>query len=115
MSTQRNMFDSSSNPISLATDTRDEAMRSLSVDACSSDFRKNDPLSLNQRQRQVYDVIRRNAWGISNAEIAMELGLEVNQITGRSYELRKLGLIVKGAKRNCRVHGRSTVQTWRVK
>ena len=47
---------------------------------------------LGARQEQVLDVIK-DRGPISNLEISEALALPINQITGRTHELRGLGLV----------------------
>lgn len=65
-----------------ATDTRDEAYRALI----------EDEVHLGAKQSRVFDVIA--ALGpISNARISAILGVPINRITGRVFELRDMGLV----------------------
>lgn len=47
---------------------------------------------LGERQQLILDTIVDNP-GMSNHDIAHILGLEINQITGRVFELRTMGLV----------------------
>ena len=47
---------------------------------------------LGERQQLVLDTIVDNP-GMSNHDIAHILGLEINQVTGRVFELRTMGLV----------------------
>lgn len=44
---------------------------------------------LGHRQQEVFDKICQHSGGISNRQISKELGLEINQVTGRTNELVK--------------------------
>lgn len=67
---------------------------------------------LGKRQRDVYEVIHSKGL-ICNVDIAYELRLPINSITGRTNELVKLGLIEEG-KRSKGPTGR-IVTFWRLK
>lgn len=63
--------------------------------------------TLQPRQVQVAEVFEHEPErDFSNNEIAKRLGLEINQITGRTNGLRKLGILVFSQKRPCRITGR---------
>jgi hypothetical protein len=47
-------------------------------------------------------------------EIAMKLDWPINQIVGRTFELRTFGLVVPDIRRQCRITG-MVVRTWRAK
>lgn len=49
--------------------------------------------SLGPRQQIVFEALRNNP--ASNKTLAKRLGLEINQVTPRTLELRKLGLVKK--------------------
>jgi len=67
--------------------------------------------NLNQKQKAVIDALRffRNA---TNAEVAQHLGWEINRVTPRVLELRKLGKIIDTGRRTCKVTG-NTAHAWR--
>lgn len=67
--------------------------------------------TLGDRQRAVYEVIRRNA-DVTNQEIADILEWGVNRVTGRTVELREMGLVTEGRKRPCTRTG-NQAQAWR--
>lgn len=48
---------------------------------------------LAEKQKIVYDLISNYPDGISNKQIAFELGFPINSITGRVTELKNMGLI----------------------
>ncbi len=66
--------------ISLAAEHRHESYKSLDD-------------ALPERQMAVLRVISRHGEGVTNAEIARILGVGVNQVTGRTFELRERGLV----------------------
>lgn len=49
--------------------------------------------NLGPRQQIVFEALRNNP--ASNKTLAKRLGLEINQVTPRTLELRKLGLVKK--------------------
>ena len=49
--------------------------------------------SLGPRQQIVFEALRNNP--ATNKTLAKRLGLEINQVTPRTLELRKLGLVKK--------------------
>lgn len=75
---------------------------------------EEQPGGLGTRQQQVFDVITRHPKGISNSEIAAQLGWPINRVTPRTLELREKGYVVPADKRECTIT-RSVVQTWRTK
>jgi len=83
----------------LATDTRDDAYHSL---------------NLGPKQKAVYRKLRElEPNKHTNSEIAYTMGLPINCITGRIFELRELGLVQSAGKRKCRMTGR-IAYTWEV-
>jgi len=67
---------------------------------------------LKKSQSVVLDVIR-YLGNPTNSEISKFIGLPINVITPRTNELVKLGKVVEGGKRSCKVTHK-TVLTWRV-
>jgi hypothetical protein len=65
------------------------------------------------RQALVLQYLR-TAGAHTNAEISRELGKPVNEITPRTHELRKLGLVVEAGKRLCAVTG-NRAHAWAAK
>jgi DNA-binding MarR family transcriptional regulator len=65
---------------------------------------------LSARQAAVYAVIQRHS-AICNLDIADELGIAINSVTGRVLELREKGLVEEAYKAHCRT-GR-LVSYWR--
>ena len=47
---------------------------------------------LGERQQLILDVIV-DSPGLSNREIGLVVGLEINKVTGRVFELRAMGLV----------------------
>jgi hypothetical protein len=85
--------------VALATDTR----------KLSHIILKFDRKSLADKQQKVYEVIKEHG-PVTNEEIKKILGWEINQITGRTWELRHFGLekrplVVPDIKRLCTVTG----------
>ena len=75
------------------------------------------PDILASKQRAVFHEIRLSSHSpeidITNQEIADRLGWPVNRVTGRTYELRELGLVIPSRRRVCRSTG-SIAQAWRI-
>jgi predicted transcriptional regulator len=65
---------------------------------------------LGDRQKVVLEEIKKGG-NMTNSEIKEALGVEINTVTPRVNELVKLGLVMEGGKRTCRVTGR-TVIAW---
>ena len=92
--------------IPLATDTR----------KLSHIMLKFDRKQLNEKQRRVYDVIKKHG-PLTNEEIAKILAWPINRVTGRTFELRHFGLekkalVVPDIRRICNVTG-NCVSTWK--
>ena len=68
---------------------------------------------LGKRQQYVYDGFVGNG-SCTNLELSRMLGLPINQITPRTNELVKMGLVVEDRKRSCDVSGRKAI-AWRIK
>ena len=69
---------------------------------------------LGRRQNQVFNVfLSYPNYNYTNTEISRVLGLPINQITPRVYELRRLGLLVEATRRSCLVTGRTCI-AWRL-
>jgi len=83
----------------------------MSIDTSLNAFQSIKP-ELGSRQRAVLDVIQ-YLKSPSNAEISRFMGLPINSITGRTNELRKMGLVGDAGKRICKVTG-NEVHTWSV-
>lgn len=74
---------------------------------------KADLLVLADKQQRIYDTMYlRDDW--TNTELAEHLDLPINQITGRTFELRQMGLVISSRKRQCLVT-KMIVQAWKVK
>ena len=54
--------------------------------------------SLNQRQIEVYNCINNSIYGLTNKLISKKIGKPINEITPRTNELVKMGLIKEGFK-----------------
>jgi len=68
---------------------------------------------LGKRQQCVFDGFISNG-SCTNLELSRMLGLPINQITPRTNELVKMGLVVEDKKRSCDVSGRKAI-AWMVK
>lgn len=79
-------------------------------DTSSESFRSIT--NLGERQRAVYEVIRRKGQAC-NLEISDELGLPINSITPRTRELVELGIVEQSMVRRG-PNGRQSIY-WRVK
>ena len=66
---------------------------------------------LGYNQKQVFAAIRMYP-NSTNQELAQILDWQINRITGRVNELRKMNLIEDGGKRKDRITG-NTAHTWR--
>jgi hypothetical protein len=75
---------------------------------------KHDELKLGDKQQKVLDVFYLGGEDWTNEEIAEKLEWGINRVVGRVFELRELGLVVPGRKRECTVTG-MVVQAWRAK
>lgn len=67
---------------------------------------------LGKRQRAVYEVIRifsQQGEGISNKSISRYLYTPINEVTPRTRELVKIGLVMEGSKRHDQETGRATI------
>ncbi len=63
---------------------------------------------LNYRQEMVLDAFERLG-ALTNLEISCALGLPINQVTPRTNELVKKGLLFETGKRKCSVSGRNAI------
>lgn len=69
-------------------------------------------LNLSQSQKRVYDVI--TVLGCpTNLEISTFTRIPINQVTPRTNELVKMGLVVECEKRTCSISGRLAI-SWRI-
>lgn len=65
--------------------------------------------------REKYSIFLRYAGGAhTNADIASALNLRINEITPRTFELRKFGLVLDAGRRTCRITG-NTAHQWKAK
>ncbi len=67
---------------------------------------------LGERQEQVYRELRRLP--ASNKMLSVALGLDINRITPRVLELRKMGVVLEYKKEKCEFTGR-LVSIWQVR
>jgi len=81
------------------------------VDTSRVAYREIKKKGLGDRQRAVLDVIR-YLENPTNNEISRFIGMPINTITPRTYELVESGSVIKGLKRICGVTGKK-VLTWR--
>jgi predicted transcriptional regulator len=70
--------------------------------------------SLGEKQRTVLQFLRRRGEAMTNAEIAQALNLQINTITPRILELRKMELVFDAGRRTCKVTG-SMAHAWKAK
>ena len=70
---------------------------------------------LGSRQKAVLDAFAKYGQikACTNLEISTWTNIKINQVTPRTYELRKLGYIIKSHKRICSVSGRVAI-AWKV-
>ncbi len=69
-------------------------------------YRNEIKPTLGERQSAVYEVLREKG-SMTNNEIAHWLSAQINTITPRIYELRKMGLVRLSDTRKCRITGRT--------
>lgn len=69
---------------------------------------------LGHRQAVVLHYLRNAGGAHTNAEIADALARPINEITPRTFELRKIGLVLDGGRRTCRITG-NTAHAWKAK
>ena len=71
--------------------------------------------TLGSRQIKVLVVFEKNnARDFTNSELARELEVSINRVTGRVFELRKAGFLEESMRRPCQVT-RRTVMAWKMK
>jgi Mn-dependent DtxR family transcriptional regulator len=68
---------------------------------------------LGERQFDVYRVLAIKG-ALNNTQIAKELNLPINSITGRVYELRMMGVVIQDRKDQCPITKKQTI-FWKVK
>lgn len=51
--------------------------------------------SLNEKQRVIRRLLLQNPEGLTNEQIAAQLTVPINQVTGRIWELRKMGAVIE--------------------
>ena len=68
--------------------------------------------TLPERQQAVFSVIY-SMGPITNKEVAARLMLDPCQVTGRTNELVKKGLVGEACKRRCKITGKTAI-AWRV-
>jgi hypothetical protein len=72
-----------------------------------------DEMHLGDMQQKVLDAFYKIG-PATNEEVAHYLGVAINHVVGRTYELREFGLVEFAGKRKCSRTG-NIVSTWRVK
>jgi hypothetical protein len=77
-------------------------------------YLKNVYPNLGHRQAAVLHHLRNASVALTNAEIANSLARPINEITPRTNELRKLGLVIDAGRRGCRITG-NTAHQWKAK
>jgi hypothetical protein len=70
--------------------------------------------NLGHRQAVVLHHLRNASVALTNAEIAAALSRPINEITPRTNELRKMGLVIDAGRRTCRITG-NTAHQWKAK
>lgn len=68
--------------------------------------------TLGKRQLEVYNQLKIGS--ATNSELSHILGVRINSITPRVYELRKKGFVERKTVRTCMVTGRKAIE-WRLK
>lgn len=77
-------------------------------------YLKNIYPNLGHRQAIVLHYLRNASVALTNAEIADALARPINEITPRTNELRKMGLVIDAGRRKCRITG-NTAHQWKAK
>jgi len=86
----------------------------MSVQQTSLDAYKKILPELPRCRRQVLQVFIWNPYrDYTNLEVARELGWEINCVTPRVLELRKMGYLKLSRKRSCHITG-NTAMAWRL-
>lgn len=68
--------------------------------------------TLGARQKSVMDELAK-CENMTNGELAVALGWQINRVTPRTNELVKAGRVVEACRRSCRVTGRRCI-AWRI-
>lgn len=69
--------------------------------------------TLGKRQKIVYEAFKqKEEW--TNSELSSFLGIPINAITPRVFELRQKGLVQEAKRRPCKVTGRTCI-AWEIK
>lgn len=69
--------------------------------------------NIGEKQAAVLLTIARNKSGLSNSDIAASMSTSINRVTGRTFELRELGLVVEAGSKVDLSTGR-TVTLWKI-
>lgn len=64
-----------------------------------------DSGELGAQQRQIMKFYHLEGGDFTRSELAEKLGMRLSSVCGRVHELIKLGYLVEGARRRCRVTG----------
>jgi len=75
------------------TNTRDAAYQEL----------QSKPIALSASRIKIYNAIKESKDGLTNSEIGYILGIPINRITGRVFELREMNLIKDNGIRICNI------------
>lgn len=84
----------------------------MSRDTSKESFYKIIP-GLGKRQNLIYSFFKKYG-ACTNLEISTWENIPINQVTPRTNELYKKGLLTLAQKRNCSISGR-TAWSWRIK
>lgn len=80
------------------------------IQQTSLDAWRDIQADLGRRQAQVLNVfLNYPGFNYTNTELSKVLGLPINQVTPRVYELRQKGLLVEATRRVCNVTGRVVI------
>jgi hypothetical protein len=81
------------------------------ADTSIETYLKNVYPNLGHRQAVVLHHLRNASVALTNAEIAAALARPINEITPRTNELRKMGLVIDAGRRKCKITG-NTAHQW---
>jgi predicted ArsR family transcriptional regulator len=69
---------------------------------------------LNEKQRVVRRLLLQNPEGLTNEQIARQLSIPINRVTGRIFELREMGVVIDAGTTTSPSTGRR-VHVWKLK
>jgi len=72
-------------------------------------FRSEILPNIANTQKEVFEAIEKHPEGVTDMELAREMGWERTSINGRRNELSKLKLVVELAQRPCKITGRTAI------